>query len=296
MSDGCGRQRILHQNDDVQLYVSYDPTGDNSQAQAWDKMSRCIEDITSWMTHNSLQLNQGKTEMIVIQSPHHLRTYGAQSLTIGDVSVSPTELVRNLGVLFDHHMQMAHHVNSVVKTCNFHLYRIGRIRRYISTTACKTLVQNLVVARMDYACSLLTGIPSILLQKLQLIQNRAARIITRTKSRDHITPILHQLHWLPVYCRINFRLMVHVYKCLHNASPSYLTEMLSLYQPGRSLRSSKDDSLLTQSRTNKAIGCRDFRHVGPSLWNALPKAVRDSSTITIFKRNLKTFYFTQHYV
>ena len=92
-----------------------------------------------------------------------------------------------------------------------------------SVTA-KIMVQAFVSSRLDYCNSLLCGIAGNLLQKLQPVQNAAARLITRTGRREHITPVLSELHWLPVQLRIDFKLAVLVYKVLHGQLPQYLAE------------------------------------------------------------------------
>ena len=281
--------------DDLQIYAPYDPSDPDSQIQAWDKLSRCIQAVNSWMTRNYLKLNPEKTDMIIIQSKYHQRMYEAPPFHMDNQTFVSSPSLRNLGVQLDDHLDMSAQVSNVVKACNFQLYKIGRIRNFITSSACQTLVQSTVVSRLDYACALLPGISRTLVQKLQVVQNRAARLITGTKLRDNITPVLRSLHWLPVRARIEFRLMTYVYKCLHDRAPLYLRDMLHLYTTGRPLRSSSDESLLHVPRTRKNIGLRAFSATGPRLWNDIPRTVRESDSLAMFKRRLKTHYFVQCY-
>ena len=94
---------------------------------------------------------------------------------------------------------------------SFALHKIGKIRQFLTKEATKQLVHALVISRIDFCNSLLYSLPDVHTNKLQRIQNSAARLITRTKCREHITPILKQLHWLPVKSRINYKILLLTY-------------------------------------------------------------------------------------
>ena len=126
------------------------------------------------------------------------------------------------------------------------------------------------------------------LHKIQLILNNTARLIHGPS--DHITPVLKELHWLPVEKRIEFKILLLVYKCLNEQAPSYLTDLIPPYIPGRDLRSA-DQELLKESRSNKRYGERAFSRCGPKLWNALPLSVRQCPSTSLFKTSLKTHLF-----
>ncbi|PIK51345.1 hypothetical protein BSL78_11749, partial [Apostichopus japonicus] len=123
---------------------------------------------------------------------------------------------------------MANQISSVIKSCNFHLRNIGKVRKYLTTEACKTAVQSLVVSRMDYCCSLLTGVPAHQIRRLQVVQNRAARIIARVSPPDHISPVLANLHWIPCDYRVRFRILTFVSTAFTSRHrPTYVTSSLS---------------------------------------------------------------------
>ena len=124
-----------------------------------------------------------------------------------------------------------------VKSANYHLRNIGRIRKYLTAESTKGALISLVTSGFDYCNGLLCGIPEELICKLQRVQNNAARVVTLTKKHDHITPVLKELHWLPVRKRIEFKILLLAYKCLHGTALSYLREMLKEYVPPRTLRS-----------------------------------------------------------
>ena len=191
---------------------------------------------------------------------------------------------------------LAAHVSKAVKSGNYHLRNIGRIRKYLTAESTKGAVISLVTSRFDYCNGLLCGIPEELIYKLQRVQNNAARVITLTKKYDHITPVLKELHWLPVRKRIEFKILLLVYKCLHGTAPSYLREMLKEYVPPRTLRSTSKN-LLCEPRTNmKTYGDRSFSACAPKLWNQLPNNIRAAGSVAIFKRQLKTHLFKDVFI
>ena len=172
------------------------------------------------------------------------------------------EPVCNLGVQFDDTLSRASHVNNVVKCAHLHLRTISRIRSCLTQDTAKLLTQSLVLSRLDYCNSLLAFASEQLLHKLQLTQNCAARVVTRTRRYEHITPILQDLHWLPVKEQIVFKVLLFVYKCLHGDAPKYLTSLLLPYEPGRSLRS-EGKSLLHVPRYHlETYGGKSFSVLG----------------------------------
>ena len=126
-----------------------------------------------------------------------------------------------------------------------------------------------MISRLDYCNSVLHGIPKYQRDKLQRIQNVAARTITGTRSTDHITPILKNLHWLPVEARINFKILLIAYKILNGQSTSYLESILQEYHPSRTLRSSTRLLLCIPSIKFNSYGGRAFSAAAPELWNSI---------------------------
>ena len=130
--------------------------------------------------------------------------------------------------------------------------------------------------------------------RLQSVQNYAARIVFKKKKSDGVSHLLKDLHWLPIKFQIDFKIACLVYKCLNSMAPLYLRNYLTLYRPARNLRSSLDTAkLLLPKMKHKSLGERSFNFYGPKIWNELPQELRESQSIYIFKRNLKTFYLTK---
>ena len=167
-----------------------------------DKLENCLMDISKWMSSNLLKLNTDKTEVIVFSSKAKLNNMRHFELTIGNDTIQPSTCVKNLGVYLDSALTMEKQVSAVAKACFYQIRNIGQIRKFLTTNACKALVHSLVTSRLDYGNALLYGIAGGLLGRLQRVQNAAARLITRTRKREHDTPVLQCRHWLPVEHRI----------------------------------------------------------------------------------------------
>ena len=182
--------------DDTQIYLSIKP--DENWASERSAIEACVADVGGWMNRNMLKLNNEKSELIVFSSKHRIRRVNNLSLTIGGRLLHAVQSMRNLGVIMDSGLTMEKQVNAISKSCFYHIRNIGKIRQYITNDACKILVQALVTSRLDYGNELLQGLPQVLIERLQRIQNCAARLITRSRKSKHITPVLCELHWLPV--------------------------------------------------------------------------------------------------
>ena len=194
--------------DDTQLYIAVNPKKPSSEL---DRLSSCVEDIIKWNTDNFLLCNPTKTEVMHLTS-RFIKNHSPplQFLIFGDTTIKPSEQVRDLGVILDKHMNMTLHTNDTCKKILLSIKSIGRIRKYVSQESLKKLVHALVLSRLDYANSLLHGATRSDLDKLQRTMNSAARLITGIKKHEHISDALRNLHWLPIECRIKFKILVTV--------------------------------------------------------------------------------------
>lgn len=275
--------------DDTQLYAPITATSpDSSQL----KIEQCISDVKVWMTRNKLQLNDDKTELILFRkkrSPPLL-----ESISVNNNTIPRSETVKNLGFFFDEYLTMQIHVTKLCQSIHYHLRNINRIRGVLDVEITKLLVHALVTSRLDYCNSLFVGLPGSSLKRLQILQNKAARVVARSGKRDHITPILRSLHWLPVEQRIKYKVACIVFKCLNENGPEYLKCFLNRYSPSRTLRSSSAD-LLEQKKPTDRILDRAFSFSAPVIWNSLSHATRNSGTFDSFRRKLKSELFLSHF-
>ena len=277
--------------DDIQVYAEFDPCSQTDVGQTLQRLSNCVKDIQNWMFVNKLKLNQDKTEFIIFASPAHHRKLQHVALHLDDhTTISPSDSIRLLGCVLDKHMSMTDQVTSVSKSVNFHSRNISRIRKFIDKDTCHSVVRSLIISRLDYCNSLYNGMTGKNLDRLQKLQNKSARIIHCKPPSTHITPLLKELHWLPVRERIHHKALTLVYKCLHNLSPNYLTNLLKVRQSNYNTRSSSRTPLHTP-RTYKSVGDQAFTAFAPKLWNNLPVNLKECTSISTFKKMLKSHLF-----
>ena len=192
---------------------------------------------------------------------------------------------------------MSTHISKVCQAASFAIYKIGRIRKILDRTHTERLVHAFVTSRLDYCNSLLYNVEDKHISKLQLLQNSAARVVTLTRMHEHITPVRRELHWLPIQARIHFKILLFVFKILHNCAPLYLSSLISVKVPVQRTRSVSPGAPLLEpfSWDQKNFGYRSFANAAPTLWNVLPPHIRLSPTIPAFKSALKTHLFKLHY-
>ena len=183
-----------------------------------------------------------------------------------------------------------------VKFCYHCLRSIWKIRQFLTKAATKTLVHATVISKLNYCNSLLYGIINqYLIAKLQRVQNAAARLIMRCHRTIHASPILKELHWLPIKDRIIFSVIVNVFKALHGQSPQYIRNLLCYEEKTRFTHSRGKSLLKILKRNNKTYGIRSFSCAGPYEWNRLPLYLRQKETLKDFKKDLKTYLFSKSY-
>ncbi len=201
---------------------------------------------------------------------------------------------------------MSSQISHVCQSASFHLKNISAVSKYLPKEVVVTAVISNVMSRLDTGNSLYAGIchcnkrPDSVtcnckIQNLQLVQNNAARVVISNWRVDHITPVLKDLRWLPATQRIQYKILTIVYKCLHGMAPKYLSELIHVYKPTRSLRSQDKGLILVIPKTKLALSEQMFAKIGPTLWMSLPRFLRDCESLEAFKRHLKAHLFKQAY-
>ena len=222
-----------------------------------------------------------------------------KELNIGSTIIKPKPTAKNLGCVIDSELTLEQHVNSITKSCFYQLRQIRSIHRLLSVEASKALIHAFISSRINYCNSVFYGATGSVLGKLQSVQNAAARLLTSKRRYDHITPVLMDLHWLPIHQRINYKIASLTRGCLHGEGHGDLKELLtptSSCQGRAHLRAASHGDLVTSRSTTKRLGTHSFRIAAPTIWNSLPVSVRNlSSNHELFNAGLKTHLFNLAY-
>jgi hypothetical protein len=220
------------------------------------------------------------------------------TVRVGVNLITPVSTVRDLGIYLDSDASMRSHVSKTVSACFAALRQIRCIRRSVPSRVLQSLVVSLVFSRLDYGNAVLAGLPKHLLDRLQSVLNAAARLVSSSRKYDHITPVLRDLHWLRVPQRIQFKLAVLVYRCLHGMAPSYLAAGLQRVADvgsRRRLRSASTTALVVPPTRLSTLGDRAFPVAAARVWNGLPHDVTQAPTLATFKAQLKTVLFLRSF-
>ena len=231
-----------------------------------------IQDAKIFLKRLHLDLNADKTENLVI-----------------DPSSLDGRHVKALGcILSNEKLLPSKHIDSVIQRCNLTLRELWQIRSYLSFHTSRTLINSLITCHLVLFNGCRSAFPEYQITKLQKMQNRCARLIFRLPTHLHITPFIHQPHWLKVSYRITFKVCLLVWKCLHGLAPQYLTELLKYSSSGLRSQSSK---LLTAERFCLDNTRGAFALASPRLYNRLPLEVREAGSLDGFKTKLKRHLF-----
>ena len=279
--------------DDTQLNHSESQSNYNHLIQT---LQDCVTEVKTWMSENRLKLNDEKTEALRLLPPSIDSTFLPSTVALGNSIIPFSDHVRNLGFFLDKDLSMQQHITKTCQAAYIEVRRISSIRHYLTLDATKTLVSTSILSRLDYCNSLLIGCPRKLLRPLQQVQNSAAKLIFKAKRSQHCTPLLKELHWLPIEQRITYKAACLCYQIISGTAPQYLSELLQLYVPSRSLRSAADDRIFRVPKFKRdKHGGRAFTYSAVKIWNSLPSSVRYSPSLPSFKANLKTFLFQQSF-
>ena len=206
---------------DHQLYTAFSPNL-ASLNDAVSCMESCLQDVKSWMISNKSKMNDSKTEFIIIGSYQQLSKINLNSIMVGEHRIIVVDDIQNLGAYLDKNLSMKTHVDAKCTVAFCQLYSLRRIRKYLSQQATESLIHAFIFSHIDYCNGLLNGVSKHLINKLQRIQNMVARLVYKLPKFSHVTPLLIDLHWLPVEYHVRYKILLFTYKAIHQLAPHYI--------------------------------------------------------------------------
>ena len=276
----CRKHGVSYQlyADDTQIHVTFNVDDNIDRKIALTKIEKCIAEIHEWMVIHRLKLNDDKMEYVYLVSSQSGGDIDVEPIPIEESNIQPTTSARNIGVIFDSSLNMDSQIGKVCQSSYFLLRIICRIRSHLTLTATRQIIQSLVISRLDFCNALHQGLPQYHLDRLQRVQNSAARLITCVRRHEHISEVRMQLHWSPVKQSVCYKVLWLTFLAAHAKAPEYLCELLE-----------------QRDVKCKTFCDRTFAAAGPRLWNALPAELRNITDSDKFKNSLQTHLFEEAY-
>ena len=190
---------------------------------------------------------------------------------------------------------MTIHIAQKLRIGRCNLQRVRLIKKYLTKEAAATIVQALVISHLDYGNALFYKLPDKIINKLQVLQNDAAKVVLFKKRSSSSTDARRELHWLPIRARIEFKIIMSVFKCVTNRAPDYLKSLLEKKLSCRTTRSMSNNAFAIPRTKAQSFADRSFSVSGPQLWNALPEQLKEETNLECFKTKLKTHLFRKYY-
>ena len=228
-----------------------------------------------------LKLNPSKTKILVLAPPSVQPEIIIRGILLDNECIRFVRCAKNLGVILDEELSFSDQINKVVKSSFSTIRKLSQIKGFLSEEELKQLVCSYVFSMLDYCNCLYYGINSNLIRKMQHVQNCAARLVSKTKiPSGTLDQVLQDFHWLKVKYRHIYKILLIFHNCLQGKAPEEIVGMIGY---GDSFRTMK----LQETNYHNKYGSRAFSHVGPKLWNLLPKEIRVIAETTKFKKDLK---------
>ena len=251
-----------------------------------NEIQHCFNLISNWMNKFFLKLNSDKTKILVISPPSIRDNIFIGGTYIDKKCVRFVRKAKNLGVILDDELQFKPQILKVVQSCFRIIRDLAKIKYFLSYEQLRTAISIYVFSRLDYCNSLYYGLNTNLINKLQSVQNSAARLLRRKKGFGDISTaeVIRKCHWLRIRERVLFKICLITHKSLQTSAPKSVRDMLVLCQSTRTMQ-------LMQYEHSGKHGDRCFSRISPKLWNLLPKVLRMETEKEKFKRGLKTLLF-----
>ena len=190
-----------------------------------------LTSIRNWCFNNSLLINPDKTKLIVFGTKQMLSRLDDFKLSLLGKELTPCDSVRDLGIYVDSQLSYDEHISKTLSSCPSRLCQINKVKHVFDQKTLKLVINALLFSRLFYCSSVWSNTAKKNVNKLQLVQNFAARIVVNKRKYDHVRntytyTILHLYYWLPVKDQLYFRGAVLAFKCMSGLAPGYLSDQL----------------------------------------------------------------------
>lgn len=271
--------------DDIQTYFHFNISEtDNAFLKINDDLARVLE----WSEKNLLKLNPVKCQAVVIGTQSMLERFRSRphpDIRLGESIIPLSPSVKNLGVMFDSKLSWSDQVSAVCKKVFGSLHSLHRLKNFLPQKLKIRLVQSLIFPHFDYCDSLYSSLSVHLQGRLQRAQNCCLRFCCNTPYRERVTPVYLSISWLKLDGRRSLHQATLIYKILHNSAPEYLScDFIPL-----SNRNARRDDLLSIPRHTTQIYHNSFLITSINLWNSIPRDIRSSPSISIFKARFRRY-------
>ena len=249
---------------------------------------QCLNSISEWMQTYFLCLNENKTKIIVISPPQVQKQILIQGVNLDESCIRFVANAKNLGILLDNLLSFNCQIQKVVKSSYRTICEFWRIKCFLTEMQLHQLVCAKIFSSMDNCNVLYYGISVANIQKLQRVQNCAARPVCKNhvSTAESLDSMTIKFHWLKVEFRIIYKLLLIVHRCVYKNAPEPIAALVSTSDSQRTIR-------LTETTYKSSYGARAFSHVAPKLWNLLPNKICEQQDIDKYKKELKTFLMTR---
>ena len=245
-----------------------------------------LTNLYSWLKANKLSLNIAKTEFMVVSSRQKFLAENCSELNIrlDNQPISRVEHAKSLGLIIDDRLSWSNYIKELCRKISSAIGALRRIRSLVSQSTAVKIYNALIQPHFDYCAPVWDGLSSYLCEKLQKLQNRAARVILQANCEVNSSLLLETLKWDQLSLRRRKHKAIMMFKSLNGIAPVYLQDLFSERHTDYHLRDSFHKLNLPKPHTNYLK--RSFGYSGALLWNSLPESIRAIRSIGQFKKEI----------
>ena len=259
-----------------------------SYAEIEQALNQDLTNISKWMSANKLTLNASKTKAMTFGTPQKLRHYNDLQIDINDENIETVEEFKYLGMWFDKHLTWKTHIDKMAKKISQKIGVLQRLSTYINETTRNILYNAIVLPHIDYCCPIWCTTAKKYVQRIQILQNRAARITLACKVRDmHVHELYSNLNWMTVEQRATYFKHILMFKCINGMAPEHLTSNITIDSTHSYSTRLNDSNNVRQPSVKIETAKRSFRYSGASSWNSLPDSIKNITNVSTFKQKIK---------